>query len=109
MRISVSVTSNTLGTILARLQRGGSTAVRETIAEVRDEAARRSRVATGEMRDGWTAEMTGPSEGTVFNDVPHTIFNEVGTVNMTAQPMLTPAIDSARPRFTARVAKLVAG
>lgn len=109
MRISVEVRSNTFGAILARFQRGGSTAVQETIGEIRDEAARRSRVDTGAMRDGWMAEMTGPSEGTVFNDVPHTIFNEVGTVKMPAQPMLAPAIDSARPRFTARIEKLVAG
>lgn len=108
MRISVDVVSNRFGAILARVQRGGSTAVQETIAEIRDEAARRSRVDTGAMRDGWTAAMTGPAQGTVFNDVPYTAYNEYGTVHMPAQPMLAPAIDRARPRLLARVGAVVA-
>jgi HK97 gp10 family phage protein len=107
MRISVEVRSNTFGAILARFQRGGSAAVQETIGEIRDEAARRSRVKTGAMRDGWTATMTGPAAGTVSNDVPYTAYNEYGTVRMSAQPMLTPAVDHATPRFTAKIAKLV--
>jgi hypothetical protein len=31
----------------------------------------------------------------VYNDVPHTAPNEYGTVKMTAQPMLHPAMDEA--------------
>lgn len=108
VRISAEVKSNHFGAILARFQRGGSAAVRDTASEIRDEAAQRSRVETGEMRDGWTMQMIGPTEATVFNNVPHTVFNEYGTVNMTAQPMLTPAVDHATPRLTTRVAKLLA-
>lgn len=108
MNVSVEVRSNLFGAILARFQAGGSTAVQETLTEIRDEAASRSRVATGAMQAGWTATMTGPAEGTVSNPVPYTSYNEYGTYKMPAQPMLAPAIDSATPRFLARVGKLVA-
>lgn len=55
-------------------------------------AQRRSRRDTGEMEEGWQVEGSGPA-WLVFNDVEHVIFNEFGTVHMTAQPMLRPASD----------------
>jgi HK97 gp10 family phage protein len=81
--------------------------VAETIVAVRDSAKAHSRVDTGEMRDGWTAEQTSDTHGTVSNDVPHTVFNEYGTVKMTAQPMLHPAMDEARAIFDGRLAGLL--
>ena len=59
----------------------------------------RSRVDTGEMRAGWTAGQTGEHEWTVSNSVEHTIYNEFGTVHMSAQPMLTPAVEAQRSNF----------
>lgn len=109
MRVSVRITSNQWGAFLARFQRDGSSAVAETLEEIRAGAARRSRVDTGEMRDGWTAEMDTAHSGTVFNDVEHTPSNEYGTVHLPAQPMLTPAVEEARPRFTTRLGDVLAG
>jgi len=74
---------------------------------VRQGAADRSRVDTGAMRDGWTFQFEGDQAGSVYNDVPHTIFNEYGTSRMTAQPMLHPAIDAARPGFEAALKALI--
>jgi HK97 gp10 family phage protein len=64
----------------------------------RQGAKRRSRVDTGRMRDAWDKEQTGPGEWTVFNDVDYTIYNEFGTVHMSAQPMLSPALEEEYQR-----------
>lgn len=109
MRISVRITSNAWGGFLAKFQRGGSAAVAATLEEIRAEAARRSRVDTGQMRDGWAVTMDSPTSGTVLNEVPHTIYNEWGTVHMSAQPMLTPAVANAKPHLTTRLADVLAG
>jgi HK97 gp10 family phage protein len=61
-------------------------------------AKRRSRVDTGRMRDGWDKEETGRGEYTVFNDVDYTIYNELGTMHMSAQPMLSPALEEEYQR-----------
>lgn len=109
MNISVRITSNQWGNFLAKFQREGSKAVAETLEEIRAEAAARSRVDTGQMRDGWATVMDSPTSGMVVNEVPHTIYNEYGTVHMSAQPMLTPAVEQARPRLTVRLGNVLQG
>lgn len=56
-----------------------------------------SRVDSGEMQEGWEGQVHPQGlKGaffSVYNAVPHTIFNEYGTVNMAAQPMLGPAAE----------------
>lgn len=61
-------------------------------------AKRRSRVRTGEMRDGWRKEPAGDG-WIVANDVPYTFYNEYGTTKMAAQPMLHPASDEVAGRI----------
>jgi HK97 gp10 family phage protein len=100
-------TVNHFGAIAASLKPRAHALVAETIVVVRDSAKAHSRVDTGEMRDGWTAEQTSDTHGTVYNDVPHTVFNEYGTVKMTAQPMIHPAIDEAKPAFDTGLARLL--
>lgn len=61
-----------------------------------------SRVDSGEMRGGWQMEVSG-IEGVVFNTVAHTVYNEYGTIHMSAQPMLRPAIEQVEPEFQAEL------
>lgn len=61
-------------------------------------AQRRSRVASGAMRGGWQGQNRG-LEGEVFNLIDYTIHNEYGTIHMSAQPMLRPAIEEVEPKF----------
>jgi HK97 gp10 family phage protein len=79
-------------------------AVRRAESAIEREAMARSRVATGNMRSGWQSHAMGPAEGMVFNLVEYTIYNEYGTVYMSAQPMLRPAVEQARPAFEAELA-----
>src|SRR5260221_4167389 len=59
----------------------------------------RSRVDTGEMKAGWTAERESENTWIVHNPVEHTIYNEFGTVHMSAAPMLIPAVEAQRSTF----------
>lgn len=106
--LSVDVTVDT--TILDRRLRQMPTRVqnarRQSAENIRKGAARRSRVRTGRMRDGWSVEH-GPEESTVYNPVDYTRFNEWGTVRMSAQPMLTPAVEDERAAFTEAVISAV--
>lgn len=68
---------------------------RASAQRIRNGARRRSRVDTGQMRDGWKtrkAEGEGGYAYEVYNEVPHVVFNEFGTTRLPAQPMLGPAV-----------------
>jgi HK97 gp10 family phage protein len=71
---------------------------RQAAENIKQGAANRSRVRTGKMQKGWSVEH-GAEESTVSNGVPYTIFNEYGTSRMSAQPMLTPAVEEERSKF----------
>ena len=58
-------------------------------------AASYSRVDTGRMRAGWTAEPLGINGARVTNPVPYTIYNEFGTFRMSAKPMARPSMPIA--------------
>lgn len=100
------------GDLTKRMRRGArkvAAAVPATAKEIRKTAAARSRVDTGRMRAGWQAvevATTGDEvKWQVGNPVEHVIYNEFGTVRMSAQPMLFPAVESAREPFRRRIAK----
>jgi len=95
-------------------------AVEITAHNIQTIAALKSRFQYGNMRAGWDAEEVDGSieiggrpvevdfgehnsAWRVFNNVEYTIYNEFGTVYMTAQPMLAPAIEMERPEFERRL------
>ena len=105
--ISVSILSNRLPTIAAALKPAARALVTKTGLDVEAGCKARSRVDTGAMRNAWTFQMTGDASGEVSNGTEQVIFNEFGTVHMSAQPMAHPAADAARPAFEAGARKLV--
>lgn len=107
MKISMRVTKNTFPTLAARIPQRTHEVVADSLARVRDGAAQRSHVDTGELRDSWSVSFTGPTDGQVASSSGHAVYNEYGTVHMSAQPLLAPAIDQERPRFVAELSKLV--
>ncbi len=76
-----------------------SAAVRQAEIAIERGSKARSRVDTGTMRGGWQHQIKGPFEGMVFNLIDYTVYNEFGTSRMSAQPMLRPAVEDARPDF----------
>lgn len=77
----------------------GVTALAEAIAV---EARRDAPVGTGELRDSINVEVTLGALGEVVAIVhatsPHALFVEVGTVNMPAEPYMTPALLAGQAR-----------
>lgn len=85
--------------IISKSAAMASRAVRHTEARIEFRAKEKSRWDTGNMRGGWQHQSQGTYEGIVLNLVEYTIFNEFGTIHMTAQPMLRPAIEESRQEF----------
>lgn len=85
--------------IVAGSEAKAGAAVAKTVFDIEGGCKVRSRVDTGQQREGWTGEMTGALEGTVYNPVEHSLYNEFGTESMSAQPMLYPSIEEAREPF----------
>lgn len=77
-------------------------AVGITANNVQHLAMSASRVDTGNMRGGWQVDGTRFAKR-VFNNVHYTIYNEYGTIYMSAQPMLGPAVDQELPLFHERI------
>jgi len=73
--------------------------VRKTAFDVEAGAKERSRVDTGNMKNGWQTEMESDLTAVVYNNVEYVIYHEFGTHKMSAQPMATPSAEAARPAF----------
>lgn len=80
-------------------------AVEKTAFDVEGGAKERSRVDTGQMKNGWTTRQISEFESEVYNPVEHAIFNELGTSTLAAQPMLTPSVEENREPFLKAVAE----
>lgn len=74
-------------------------ALDQAAADIESGAKERSRVDTGTMRGGWTSEKINNWTRMVYNPVYYTVFNEEGTIYMSAQPMLKPAVEEVTPQF----------
>lgn len=97
---------STLPWVVARSEKQIAAIVEETCFRIENEAKSRSRWKTGNMRGGWQTQMTGKTEGIVYNLVEYAIYHEYGTRFMSAQPMLTPAVALEEPRLLAAVAEV---
>lgn len=96
--VTVKLTKNRLPEIAQQLPVARRVILARRGDEMRAGAARRSRVDTGDMRDGWEWRETNEG-GYLTNEVPHTVFNEYGTRHMSAQPMARPAFDEVAPKI----------
>lgn len=97
--ISVRVRRNAFGDIARQLPISAAAIVEKRGQEMVQIARDLSRVDTGEMRDGWTWRQTSNASGVMENDVAHVVFNEFGTVRMSAAPMARPAAEQVLPQI----------
>jgi len=75
--------------------------VDKTAADATRIARAKSRVDTGAMEGNWTYEMESLFRAIIGNPEEHSIYNEYGTVKMSAQPMIRPAIGQVTDAFFA--------
>jgi HK97 gp10 family phage protein len=93
--------------IATQLEAAIEDAMDETADAAKRVAQEHARVDTGEMRDSIEAEVSrvGASavELTLSVGTDHGLFNELGTSQLPAQPMIRPAIDQEGPRLPDRI------
>lgn len=92
--------------IAAQIDAAVQKAMDETAAEAEQIARSLSRVDTGHMQAELTAAVSaaaGRRQIVISGGASYTIFHELGTVKMSAQPMIRPAIDQTAPKLTARI------
>lgn len=97
---------NRLPEISAALRPRASQIVRKTALDIEAGAKARSRVDTGNMKNGWQTEMESDLTAVVYNNVEYVIYHEYGTYKMAAQPMAGPAAEEVRPSFEAAMRQL---
>lgn len=98
--------------VRAQIDAAVQRAMDETAQAAEAMAKRLARVDTGEMRDGIEAAVTlrgGRRVLVLSGSAPHTLFNELGTSRMSAQPMLRPAMDAEAPRLSQRLRAALGG
>ena len=87
------------------------TASREAIDETNEASASRARAdapfRTGSLREG-IGTRSATESGTVVSGqliaaAKHSLFVELGTVNMPAQPFMRPSADAENPHLAARI------
>jgi HK97 gp10 family phage protein len=91
--------------IIAESEVKAALAVEKTAHDIEAKAKERSRVDTGQMRDGWETHPLSPLSASVQNSVEHVIYNEFGTEDMSAQPMLIPSVEEEREPFILAMAE----
>ncbi|MDJ1433592.1 HK97-gp10 family putative phage morphogenesis protein [Halostagnicola sp. A-GB9-2] len=82
--------------------------VEAAVDDAVDEAQSRARVDTGEMRSsirGEVEKMASKVVAELIGGAEHTIYNEFGTIYMSAQPMIRPALRSIEKDLVERIAR----
>lgn len=65
------------------------------------------RVDTGAMKNGWRWEESEPLQRIIWNRQEYAIFHELGTVHLSASPMLVPAVEGERANLEKRFKDIV--
>ncbi len=89
--------------IIVAINADTSRVVQRAGFRIEREAKKRARVKTGYMRGQIRWIPFDRFSGEVIGGASYTIYNEYGTVHMSAQPMFIPAIEAVRPIFDAEM------
>lgn len=104
LTVGVRVDVNKFSIIAASLQPKVEQVIRKTCADIIGAAiARTMRVATGAMKAGYRMDRRGELEYVVYNLMHYHIYHELGTVHISAMPMLIPALELMRGPFSAAI------
>lgn len=95
--------SSRIPKIIAEIESNVAGVVQRAGYRVEAGAKSRARVRTGYMRGQIRWIPFDRFSGEVVGGASYTIFNEFGTVHMSAQPMFIPAIEEVRPLFAAEL------
>jgi HK97 gp10 family phage protein len=85
--------------IIAEIPVKSEAAVEASCILIEHGAARRARVESGAMKEGFRHELFPDFAGRVWNIKEYAIYNEFGTKYMSAQPMVRPAVVETEAKF----------
>lgn len=110
MKVKLQIRRNDLRRRGRQLQTEVKTAIEDSLIISQQIARQLAAVDTGEMRD--SIEITkqprpGSLIGTLEAKAEHSGFVEYGTVNMDAQPFMTPAVEQGRRMFNKRTREVL--
>lgn len=94
-----------LDRLSVQVQAGIKAASTDSAVEIRDNARSNAPIDTGDLRDAIKVRSIpiGSEVGIFDPDVDYGDYLEFGTSRMPAQPFMTPAVVSERPRYPGRV------
>lgn len=110
LKADIKIDTKKLDTLAKSTQGIAQHAAEEISKAVVQIAKDNSRVDTGRMQKGWSRQKIGKGKRggyRIFNTVPYTIYNEYGTIKMSAQPMLGPAMKQVESSIPSRVRKWI--
>jgi len=99
MPVTIHLKSNRFGEIAKQFHEQVSLVVRKTTLDIEAGAKQLSPVDTGLLRSSIQSKMDGDLTGIVFTNTEYAVYVEFGTRRMSAQPYLTPSVESARHPF----------
>lgn len=101
------VVQNKIPGLVQKFPRESDLIAQKTAHDVQAGAIVRTvRVDTGAMKGGYRVEKIGPGVYKVYNSQHYQIYHELGTVFLSATPMLIPAAQAAEPGFQAAFQRL---
>lgn len=108
LTVGSRLTINRFPEIAASLRPRVSQVQRKTAADIVAAAMMRTlRVLTGAMKAGYRFEQRGDLEWIVYNLMHYHIYHELGTVDISAMPMLVPAAEQMRGPYAQAVAAVL--
>lgn len=103
------VASNHFPAIAMGLRPKVEQVIRKTCNDIIAAAMMRTlRVATGAMKAGYRFERRSELEYFVYNLMYYHIYHELGTVHISAMPMLVPALEQMRRPFSEAITAVLA-
>ena len=106
MTITIDVIIDKLPDIIARLPGAMDAAMGEVADDVSSDAQGRAPVKTGKLKSLISAARVGEASYEVRSEAEYSVYVEMGTRKMAAQPFFTPACDAAEGRVRAAFADL---
>jgi len=101
LTVGARVDVNRFPDIAASLRPKVDQVIRKTCADIIAAAmARTLRVATGAMKAGYRFERVSDLQYIVYNLMHYHIYHELGTIHISAMPMLVPALELMRRPFS---------
>ena len=106
LKVEIQVIHDGLSKLSSKLRKEASKAVKSAADEGSKIAKQFAPVDTGELQSEIHREDEDELTSSTVSSVPHSIFNEFGTVKMSPNPYMTPMAEMMRSKFIQRMSDI---